>query len=198
VEYGHTWWSPGFNGYSDSQLASLPRVTTETGWLTQGKDAITEEQQARVFLNLYLAAFKRGWSYTFIYMLRDDPVQGAWGLFHTDYTPKRSGVEIHNLTTILAGGSPAPPGSLDYKIPDEPNTTHDLLLQKSAGVFDLIAWSERAAGSNIVKMNFGASIPTARLYDPTIGTNATQTLNAVASITLALSDHPAVIELTEN
>src|SRR5581483_4465266 len=72
VEYGHTWHG-GFAGYADAQLVTLPRVTTETGWLTAGTGAIGEEQQARVFLDLYLAAFRRGWAYTFVYMLRDDP-----------------------------------------------------------------------------------------------------------------------------
>jgi len=56
-----------------------------------GTGAITEEQQARVFLDLYLSAYKRGFAYTFIYMLRDDPVQGYWGLFDTGYSAKTSG-----------------------------------------------------------------------------------------------------------
>jgi hypothetical protein len=68
----------GFAGYSNADLPALPRVTTETGWVTSGAGAITEEQQARLFLNLYLAAYKRGLAYTFVYMLRDDPNQGHW------------------------------------------------------------------------------------------------------------------------
>ena len=34
VEYGHTWYGAGYNGYTTSQLAGLPKVTTETGWKT--------------------------------------------------------------------------------------------------------------------------------------------------------------------
>ena len=122
VEYGHTWWGAGFNGYSNSQLVTLPRITTETGWTTSGSTtSLTQEQQARLFLNLYLSAFKRNWSYTFIYMLRDDPNQGYWGLFQTDYTPKLSGKYLHNITTILADtGSIATPGQLSYSIPNQP------------------------------------------------------------------------------
>ena len=78
VEYGHTWWSPGYQGYSSNELTRLPKVTTETGWKTKGDDAIAEDQQGKLFLNLLFAAFKRGWSYTFIYMLRDNPGQGYW------------------------------------------------------------------------------------------------------------------------
>ena len=194
VEYGHTWWSPGYKGYSNSQLRTLPRVTTETGWQTQGKDSISEDQQAKIFLNLYLAAFKRGWSYTFIYMLRDDPGQGSWGLFHADYSPKPSAIFLHNLTTILAGNASAAPQTLAYSIPDEPATVHDLLLQKDNGTFELAVWNERASGSNNIAVHLGTAVPTVRLYDPTVGTTPTQTLNNAASIPLTLSDHPVIIE----
>jgi hypothetical protein len=195
VEYGHTWWSPGFNGYSASQLPTVPRVTTETGWTTKGDNAISEDQQARLFLNLYLAAFKRGWSYTFIYMLRDDPVQGYWGLFHTNYTAKRSAVCLHNLTTILADKNPATPGSLHYSIPGEPATVHDLLLQKSNGAFELAVWGEQVTGSNDITVNLGGTFANVHVYDPTVGTSATQTLASAASIPLTLSDHPLIVEI---
>ena len=115
VEYGHTWHG-GFAGYANADLTTLPRVTTETGWLTTGTGAITEEQQGRLFLDLYLAAFKRGFSYTFVYMLRDDPNQGYWGLFETSYAPKTSGTYLHALTTILADTAASAPGKLDYTI----------------------------------------------------------------------------------
>jgi hypothetical protein len=196
-EYGHTWWSPGYRGYSDSQLLTLPRVTTETGWQTDGKEAISEEQQARVFLNLYLAAFKRNWSYTFIYMLRDDPGQGSWGLFHVDWTPKRSAVCLHNLTTILADNGPSkliPMHILRYEIADEPATVHDLLLQKRNGQFELAVWGENAKGSNNVTVTLPGGISTVNIYDPTIGTSPVQTLKNADKVSLTLSNHPMIIE----
>jgi hypothetical protein len=195
VEYGHTWHG-GFDGYSNSELETLPRVSTETGWTTSGSGSITEEQQGRVFLNLYLSAFKRGWSYTFIYMLRDDPVQGYWGLVDVDYHPKRSGTYLHNLTTILADDGSREPGRLDYSIPDAPETVHDLLLQKSTGTFELIVWNERpGGGSDDVTVNLGSSHATVRVYDPTTGTDPTETLSDVASVVVTLTDHPVIIEL---
>jgi hypothetical protein len=195
VEYGHTWWSPGYNGYSDSQLRTLPKVTTETGWLTRGKDSISEVQQAKLFLNLYLAAFKRGWSHTFIYMLRDDPGQGYWGLFHADYSAKPSATCLHNLTTILADRTSSIPGSLNYSIPGEPATVHDLLLQKSDGAFALIVWGEQVSGSTNTTVNLGATFASVHVYDPTVGTSAIQTLRMVASVPLTLSDHPLILEI---
>ena len=197
VEYGHTWWSPGYNGYSASQLAALPRVTTETGWTTQGSNSVPEEAQAKLFLNLYLAAFKRGWRYTFIYMLHDDPGQGYWGPFHTDYTPKRSAVCLHNLTTILADRASSKPGSLKYSIPGEPATVHDLLLQKSNGAYELAVWGEQVSGSNDITVNLGKPFANVHIYDPTVGTSPTQTLCKAASVPLTLSDHPLILEITD-
>jgi hypothetical protein len=199
VEYGVTW-HEGFTGYSDPELVTLPKVTTETGWLTSGTGAITEEQQARLFLDLYAAAFKQGFSYTFIYMLRDDPVQGYWGLIDTSYNPKTSGTYIHNLTTILADTATGTPGKLDYSIAGEPATVHDLLLQKSNGTFELVVWDERLAVSSddatdTVVVDLTKSRPMVTVYDPTTGTSPVQVLHDVSSVSLTLSDHPNVLEL---
>jgi hypothetical protein len=199
VEYGVTW-HEGFAGYPDPQLITLPRVTTETGWTTSGTGSITEEQQGRLFLDLYAAAFERGFVYTFIYMLRDDPVQGYWGLIDTSYAPKTSGTYVHNLTTILADTGTGSPGKLDYSIANEPATVHDLLLQKSDGSFELVVWDERLApadddATDSVSVNLTTSRPMVNVYDPTTGTSPTQTLHDVSSVTLTLSDHPNIVEL---
>ena len=195
VEYGHTW-NKGFAGYAKPDLVTLPRVTTETGWVTTGSGAITEEQQGRIFMDLYLSAFKQGFAYTFIYMLRDDPNQGYWGLFDTGYQPKTSGTYLHNLTTILAGAGTNAPGKLDYSVAPEPATVHDLLLQKSDGTFALVLWDERpGGGSDTVTVNLGTSRPNVTVYDPTTGTAPTQTLHGVSAVPLTLGDHPVVIEL---
>ncbi len=193
-EFGCTW-HRGFVGYAKDQLQTLPRVTTETGWATRGGKSLTEDQQGRLFLNLYLDAFKRGWSYTFIYMLRDDPVQGYWGLVHTDYTPKLSGTYLHNLTTILADRPGANPGKFDYSIMNEPATVHDLLVQKGNGTYELAVWDEKAIGSDSVIVKLGATPALIRIYDPTLGTSAVRTLGNAHSITLTLSDHPVIIEI---
>jgi hypothetical protein len=195
VEYGHTW-NGGFAGYSNADLVTLPRVTTETGWLTSGTGAITEEQQGRIFLNLFFSAFKQGFAYTFIYMLRDDEVQGYWGLFDTSYNPKKSGTYLHNLTTILADTGSRAPGKLDYAIAAEPATVHDLLLQRSDGTFALVVWDERpSGGSDAVTVDLGISRAVVTVYDPTTGTSPGQTLHDVNAVPLTLSDHPVVIEL---
>ena len=116
--YGVTW-AKHFRGYPEAELLTLPRVTTETGCTIDGP--ITEEIQALNLLSMYLDQFKRGWSHTAVYLLRDRTDEGgnqSFGFFKPDYTPRKAAVYLHNLTTILADrGTPAEPGRLNLLHP---------------------------------------------------------------------------------
>ncbi len=195
AEYGKTW-RKGFAGYSNAELATLPRVTTETGWATGGEKGLTQEQQGRLYLNIYLAQFKQAYKHTFIYMLRDAGGSDAgYGMFKADYQPKRSAMYLHNLTTILADNGVAPPGRLNYTISDQPTTVHELLLQESNGAFELVVWNEKAKGTDRIVVDLGDVREAVRVYDPTTGTVPVQTLTDVSSVSLTLSDHPVIIEI---
>lgn len=196
VEYGLTW-ARHYGGYSGSELLTLPRVTTETGTTIGG--AITERIHALNLLTMYLDQFKRGWSYTAVYLLRDRVDEGGnqkFGFFNPDYTPRKAAVYLHNLTAILEDRSVlAKPGRLDYSIPAQPETVHDLLLQKSNGTCELVIWSELVSGSTEITVHFGRAQATVRVFDPTTGAAAVQTITQTTSVPLTLSDHPLVIEL---
>ena len=142
VEYGRTW-KRGYMGYTEAQLKTLPRVSTETGW-DSVSDPGGEDVQGKVLVNAYLAQFARGWRYTFIYELGDgEGGDGNQGLFHKDWTPKLAATYIHNLTSILADKSPLlKPETLTYSIKNRRETVHDLLLQKSNRTFELVVWGE--------------------------------------------------------
>jgi hypothetical protein len=195
VEYGLTW-RGHFRGYAARDLMTLPRVTSETGW-DSASDLGGEKVQGAVLVNTYLAQFKRGWRYTFIYQLRDgEGGTGNQGLFHSDSTPKLAATYIHNLTAILADDRPTEsPGHLSYSIVNSPATVHDLLLQKSNGAFELVVWDENVRGNDSVTVNFGATYSAVNIYDVTIGTNPTQTLSNVSSVALTLSDHALIVEV---
>src|SRR4029077_11351157 len=108
-----------------------------------------------------------------------------------DYAPRKAATYLHNLTTILADrGSAARPGRLDSALAEQPATVHDLLLQRSDGTFYLVVWGERLKGSDDVTVRLGATYPAVRVYDPTAGTEPVQTNRRVASLKLAVSDHP--------
>ena len=188
-------WLRGFQGYSEEQAETLPRVTTETGVTIGGP--VTEELQGLHLMNLYLAQYKRGYAYTSVYLLRDrtdEDGNQTFGFFRPDYTPRKAAIYLHNLTTILADkNDPAQTGQLDFTIPDRPVTVHDLLLRRSDGVFQLVVWGERLRGEDHVTVRLGATHPSVALYDPTVGTEPIQALTDVSSINLTLSDHPVVI-----
>jgi hypothetical protein len=192
--YGLTW-AKHFRGYSETELLTLPRVTTETGCTIGGP--ITEDIQALNLLSMYFDQFKRGWSHTAVYLLRDRTDEGGnqtFGFFRPDYQPRKAAVYLHNLTTILADqGTPVPPGQLHYSIPDQPGTVHELLLQKSNSSFGLVVWSERLEGADEVTVRFRRDYGAVRVYDPTAGAEPIQTLGMADSLKLTLSDHPFII-----
>jgi hypothetical protein len=197
-EYGVTW-RAHFPGYTEAaDRAALPKVTTENGWPTGDPAAgkVTEEQQGRLYLNMYLSQFARGFEHTFLYMLRDGGGGDAgFGFFDVNYKPKRSALYLHNLTTILADSGDRQPGQLAYSITNQPETVHDLLMQKANGRFYLAVWNERASGSDDVLVDLGATYRNVRVFDPTVGVSPTRTLRNASAVSLTLSDHPEVIEI---
>jgi hypothetical protein len=195
VEYGRTW-RGHFAGYAEHDLMTLPRVTSETGW-DSVSDLGGERVQGVVLVNTYLAQFKRGWRYTFIYQLRDgEGGNGNQGLFRSNSTPKLAATYIHNLTTILADDHPVEvPGRLNYSLVGQATTVHDLLLQKSTGTFELVIWDENAGGNDRIVVNLGAMFATVNVYDVTVGTSAIESLSNVASVVLSLNDHAMIIEI---
>jgi hypothetical protein len=194
--YGVTW-AKHFRGYPDTELLTLPRVTTETGCTIDGP--VTEEIQALNLLSMYLDQFKRGWSHTAVYLLRDRTDEGgnqSFGFFKRDYTPRKAALYLHNLTTIVAdAGSLAKPGRLNYSIQEQPASVHEMLLQKSDGTFLLVVWGERLKGSDLVTVNLGGSYPAVKVYDPTMGVAPIETHVGANSLKLTLSDHPFIIAI---
>jgi hypothetical protein len=190
-------WAHKYTGYSEAALSTLPRVTTETGTTIDGP--VTEHVQALNYMSVYLDQFKRGWSYTSIYIMRDRSDESGnqtYGFFKPDYTPRQAAVYLHNLTTILRDNGPnAAPGKLGYSIPDQPATVHDLLLQKSDGAFELVVWDERVSGSDNIVVHLGGIHPSVKVYDPTVGVAAIRSLRKIESLPLTLSDHPVIVEI---
>jgi hypothetical protein len=194
--YGRTW-ARHYSGYPESELSALPKVTTETGCQVGG--AITEEIHGLNLLSLYLDQFKRGWSHTSVYILRDRTDEGGnqrFGFYAPDYQPRKAAVHLHNLTTLLADhGTLAASGKLDYSIPNEPSTVHDLLLQHSDGTFQLLVWDERVNGTDAVMVRLGSPSDSVKIYDPTIGTEPVETHGPVNELSLMLSNHPVAIAI---
>jgi len=200
--YGLTW-RKSYTGYTSNQLVTLPRVNTENGWQTtngpvNGGIYITETNQANLCLNLFLDAYKRGWSYIFLYQMKDDQggSSNTWGIYRGDGTAKPAATYIHNLTTILADTNSIAPGNMNYSISNETATVHDLLLQKSSGTFYLAVWDEETSATDDIAVNLGATATTVQSYDPTIGTGVQQTWSNVSSVDLTVSNHPLFLAIS--
>lgn len=190
-------WRHRFRGYSQEQLDTLPRVTTETGTTIGGQ--ITEQVQGLNLIAIYLANFKRSTAYTSVYLLRDrtdERGNQTFGFFRPDYTPRLAAQFLRNLTTILAdSGRHADPGRLDYTIPGQPATVHDLLLRHSDGTFQLVIWGERVSGEDRVTIRFGLPHRQVKIYNPIVGTDPIETRSNVSVLDLTLSNHPFVIAI---
>jgi hypothetical protein len=193
-------WARRFRGYTQEQLDTLPRVTTESGANIEG--SVTEEIHGLNLMNLYLAQFKRGYAYTSVYLLRDrtdEDGNQSFGFYRADYSPRKAAIYLHNLMTILTdNGTLAKPGHLDFEIVNQPETVHELLLQHSEATFQLIVWDESLRGQHRATVQLGVTPASVRIYDPTIGIEPVRIPTNVSSFELALSDHPIVIVISSS
>jgi hypothetical protein len=203
LDYGQTLtanYTLNYLGYTATQLATLPKVSTETGFQESNSNppfALTDDQIGRLYLDLFLDAVKNGWAYTFLYELHDSG--DGYGLVSSSYAVRTQGTYLQNFTTILADtSSNFTAGSLNYSVPSEPATVHDLLLQKSNGTFYIAVWDEEQPGSSTkdtVTVDLGGTYNVAE-YDPTKGTSATTTLTGVSTVSLTLSLSPILLQLS--
>lgn len=168
--FGRTW-RKGFAGYPEAELQTLPRVTTETGVAVSGE--VSEEIHGWHLLTMYLAQFKRGWTHTAVYLLRDRTDEAGnqqFGFYRPDHRPRPAAVYLHRLTTLLADKPGAPirghVAPLAYVLEPQPDTLHDLLLRRRDGTWILILWNERVHGSDEIQVRFGRAWPGVTVYDP--------------------------------
>jgi hypothetical protein len=188
-------WLRHFRGYPTEVLPVVPRVTTETGW-DSVSDPGGQALQGAILTNTYLAQFKRGWRYTFIYELRDgEGGPGHQGLYDGD-RPKIAAFDVHNLTTTLRDNKTvARPACLSFSLAGKSATVHDLLLEKSDGELDLVIWDERASGSDRVAVMFEQSQKIIRLFDITEGTDPVKVFKQTNRVQLSLSNHAVILAI---
>ncbi|WP_416357006.1 calcium-binding protein [Aureimonas phyllosphaerae] len=187
---------------------------TAGGW-----EGVDQKSQAKLLLNAYMDAAKLGSKGTYLFQLLDSPADGSgsdqenhFGLFDARYNPKLAATSIHNLTSILEDDDSAASsfisGSLDYSITGLPIGAQSYLTQKADGTFQIVIWAEpdvwdqtadRAITSSAqnVTVTFAETIENISVYDPLLGTSPITSLDGRASITVALADHPIVIDIDD-
>ena len=197
-------WANKFRGYSDAECMNIRKVTTETGITLSNSDdwsegPINEDMQGLMYMSCYLAQFARGWEYTSMYILRDRSDESgnqSFGFYDRDYKPRKAAHYLHNLTTILADDqSIADPGRISFSIADKPETVHTLLLQKSDGTYCLVVWGEEyLGGTDNIEVRLGDTYSSISVYDPTVGTEAVETLTDTNVIPLEMSNKPFILQ----
>lgn len=205
--YGEYWGGTGGStgqgtwakGYPINVLGQnqIPKVTTETGWNIDKTPLVSADMQGRLLTDVYLQAYKQGWSKTFIYlMFNNNHGDNGFGMLDAPDRPTLLGRYIHNLTSILADDSSAfRPGSMEYSILGMPSTGYAMLMQKGNGKYELVIWGE-AFASNIpsrVTVNLGRSY-SVKVYDITRGTRPVQDLQNASTVQLTLTDHAMILE----
>ena len=201
--FGRTWRNK-FQGHSAEEILALPRVTTETGVPISEK--VPEALHGLHLMNVYLAQFKRGYSHTSVYLLRDRTDESgdqAFGFFAPDYTPRLAARYLHNLTAILADRGPTlwsrgSAAQVNLKLEGQTDVVHDLLLRRSDGMFQYVIWGEQLYGSTETLLRFESPPDRLRIYNPVSGTDPIRSLNAPSAVSLTLSDHPMILEFTQS
>jgi hypothetical protein len=174
-----------------------PGVYTEAGIMA----SLTDVEKESWILDMLMDDAAQGIAKTYIYELMEEG--DGLGLFDTSNNPKTDAIGIHNLTTILSdNGSTATtftPAPVSYSLSNLPNPQFSLALQKSNGATDIIVWNEPSLqpGSSVsVGVQLKANAQTINVYDPEQGTTAIQTLSNTDSLTVSVTDHPIVIEVS--
>jgi hypothetical protein len=209
--YGKTW-GKHFAGYSDDELRTLPRVTTETGIQVGAWPEVDEELHGHMLCNMYLSQFAQGYDYTAMYLLRDrsdEEGNQRFGFYDRDYNPRKAAHYLHNMTQILTQADTKPgqiPAGFTYSVgtnasnPKQPDTVHDLLLFSQDCAY-LILWGERyTGGSDSIYLTLTPAPKHIAFYDITKGTepyeiysNPNGTLPAVFSE--QLGSHAKILKL---
>ncbi|MBP0496235.1 calcium-binding protein [Pararoseomonas indoligenes] len=200
-----------------------PVQITETGNYTavhstdHSPGGVSEIAQAKLNLNLLFDAAKAGVERTYLYELLDTGIEpdttfgGSLGLFHGDGTPKPAATAIHNLREILADNglkaTGIPQEAPRISLSDLPPNSNTLLLQKADGRYDLVIWAEPdiwdeqnhtdlSAPTSYVTVTFDRPFGGVAVYDPLLGTNPVAQAGNTDSISVAITDHPIIIELS--
>ncbi|MDR3506535.1 MAG: hypothetical protein P4L64_01430 [Caulobacteraceae bacterium] len=193
--------------------------------LGPGHSMVDEDVQAKYLLAAVLDDFKQNVTATYLYELLDDrpepqnlDEQQHFGLFRADGSKKPVAVALHNLNTILTsdGGSSlmseraAPNWSASVAPGDPPVDvrSYNLLMRKPNGGFDLVLWSEPplwtaqlqkapAVSPSRVSIQFGRTFRRVRVFDPLVGVAPIETRAGVSDVVISVTDHPVVIELSD-
>jgi len=207
--------------YLKSNMTAIPTgksfVVTETGYstLSTASGGVDGHTQAIYNLDMIFDAKAAGAATVFVYELLDAYADASgtstgnhFGLFDYSGNAKPAAVALHDLTTILGGGTTSYiPGTVSYTIGGADATTSSMVLQKSTNTFDVVIWDEQKIWNNTTHaeiapvshtdtIHFANVQATIDVYDPILGTTPIAVYHNVSTISLAVGADPLVVEIT--
>ncbi len=203
-------------------MPGKPIYLTEAGYFSlpglHGWEGVDELTQAKLTLNLLMDAASLGASAVYLYDLIDDGADPTgsigvdhFGLFTLAGQAKPVAVAIHDLTSILADPGAAAtsftPTALNYTISGLPTSGACFVIEKSSGVYDLVVWAEPniwnptthtpiAAPTKSVVVRFAAAFTQVSVFDPLASANPISTETNANTVTIAVTDHPLIIQVS--
>lgn len=183
------------NGLAKLADSADPVITTEIGW--DRNQGYTQLTVAKYVLDATMDGVKDGDVKMYFYALFDDGA-GDYGLMNQNGTPMPAGTALHNLTTLLSdtgtNASTFITGTLGYSLSNTTSNDNSLLLEKSDGTYWISIWNEVDSPHNVT-VTLSNAVAEIKTFDPLNGTNATQDLKGATAVTVALTDHPLLVEV---
>jgi len=216
-KYGNSYGSLNFwLAAVDSTAPSAATVISETGYMSYERPTqpytISDTVGGKYIPRTLLLAFLHGVKRTYVYELLDEFSSPAYGILHSDFTPKPAYTAIKNLTSTLSDTGPAfTPDSLPYTMSGGDATLNHLLLEKRDGSFWLILWLEQSC---LDRVSLEAQTVTPQKIVLTVGGKRSaqhllsfddygnMSWKSVAgqdgSLTLTVDDHMSIVEILPN
>lgn len=191
-----------------------PIIITETGYNTDAKGwskGVSEKAAGIYTPRMFLEAYRIGVVRTYEYELYDEATASPsheqhFGLFRKDGSPKPAAVALHNMTSLLAGGSDAfTPASLPVTFSGDTTGLKKVMLQKSDGEHWLMLWrglpvygsdhKDKDVAATNVSVNF-SSPRSVTLYSGLTQTSpTTRSLGSVQSATIPLGPEVCLLKI---
>ncbi|MDP9096890.1 MAG: hypothetical protein M3N26_10135, partial [Pseudomonadota bacterium] len=161
-------------------------------------------------------AAQRGITPTFLYELLDEAADPSntdpqlhYGLFNADGSPKPVATALHNLTTMLtaANATPGIPPVVSLRLGNAPETAQTMTLTGAAGTTIVAVWAEPPIWDPIThteivaplvqtEIDLGSTVASVQVLDPLAGTRPIASYANVSRLTVSISDHPLLIQLS--
>lgn len=199
-------------------LGTRASYATETGYTnamlapTTGHQPVPEAVAAKYLPRLFLENFNAGIARSFAYELMDigtdrSKVDQNFGLLRADGAEKPAYGALRNAISLLADpGARFTPATFRYALVGDTTGVHRTLLQKRDGRTYLVLWQDAVSYNQSTRqpMTVPAKALTLQLaqaartitsYTPLTGAAPGATVARAVQFTVAVPDHPVVIEI---